>query len=125
MAFPITRRTWLGHLSVALLTWAGLRPATAASTPPGCPHPVHQPLCADRPGEGWWYRTRLRLACPLCGETVRHDGYLPDTAYAFSRAVPPPGFVAPCDSRSCVATYTFDGTGLLASGPSGQSPGHG
>jgi hypothetical protein len=90
MTVPLTRRTWLGQLSAALLAWAGLHPAQAAPAPPGCPHPVHQPLCADRPGEGWWYRTRLRLACPLCGATGRHEGYLPDTAYASSLAVPPP-----------------------------------
>jgi hypothetical protein len=123
MPFPITRRTWLGQLSAALLAWAGLRSAAAAPTPPGCPHPVHQPLCANRPGDGWWYRTRLRLACPLCGETVHHDGYLPDTTFSYCEAVRPPGYVAPWDSRACVTTYTYDAAGLLAGGPLDGPPG--
>jgi hypothetical protein len=121
----LNRRTWLGQLSATLLAWAGLRPAAASPAAPGCPHPVHQSLCADRPGEGWWYRTRLRLACPLCGATVRHDGYLPDTAYADSRAVPPPGYVAPCGSCASVTTYAYDATGLLSKGPCDAAPGHG
>ncbi len=117
MTASLSRRSWLGRLVAVVLAWAGQRPAAHAATAAGCPHPVHQPLCAARPGRGLWFRTRLRLACPLCAAVVRHDGYLPDTAYADSRAVLPPGLAAPCDSAGLIATYTYD-----ASRPGGLGP---
>ena|SRR5579884_2841200 len=107
MTTPLSRRSWLARLAAALVAWTGLRSA-ARTAAPACAHPVHRPLCADRPGRGLWFRTRLRLACPLCGEVVRHDGYLPDTASADSRAVLPPDLAAPCDGAGPIATYTYD-----------------
>jgi hypothetical protein len=88
---PLTRRRLFARALAALLGWAGLRPTPApAQAAPACPHPLHLPLCADRPGPGLWFHTYLRLACPLCQETVHQRGYLPAPAYATARAAVPP-----------------------------------
>ncbi len=107
MRTSLSRRTWLGRLTAALAGWAGLRPAASARAAAACLHPVHLPLCADRPGSGRWFGTRLRLACPLCGETARHHGYLPDPVYAYSQAVIPPGPVEQ-GTGGGLQTYTDD-----------------
>jgi hypothetical protein len=111
----LTRRGPLGSLLAGLL--ALLRPGPAAAAPAGCPHPAHQPLCAARPGRGWWYRVRLRLACPRCGATVHQRGYLPAPAYAACDLVLPPDYRPP---SSAVVSYTsYEGSGSPVAGARG------
>jgi hypothetical protein len=115
MLVPLTRRGLFARSLAALLAWAGLRP-TPATAAPACPHPLHQRLCAERPGPGLWFQTYLRLTCPLCHETVHQRGYLPDTAYATSRAVVPPDWPADTIAAHRCTTYTYD-TGTAAPPP--------
>ena len=119
----LTRRGLLARLLAGLL--ALLRPAGAAAAPPACPHPAHQPLCADRPGRGLWYRTLLRLPCPRCGAEIQHRGYLPGTVDVGCTLVVPPGSPGPepplTRVMSCsydtvrITTYAYDAAGRLLS----------
>ena len=88
MTDHLRRQSRFRGFLVTFLARVGLRPASPA--PPACPHPVHQPLCAERPGAGTWYRTLLRLVCPRCGHEVQHEGYMPGWCLAYSDTVRPP-----------------------------------
>jgi hypothetical protein len=110
-----TRRGLLGTLLAGLL--ALLRPGGGAAAPALCPHPAHQPLCAARPGRGWWYRVHLRLACPRCGATVHQRGYLPAPAYAACDLVLPPDYRPP--SSPVVAYSSYDRPGSPGGGATG------
>jgi hypothetical protein len=107
----LTRRRLFARSLAALLGWAGIsgspRPAQAV---PACPHPLHLPLFAERSGPGLWFKTYLRLACPLCQETVHQRGYLPDTAYIACHAVPPPDWPVPPAVPGKVLNYAYDAT---------------
>jgi hypothetical protein len=108
----LTRRGLLGTLLAGLVPW--MRPAAAPAAPAGCPHPVHQPLCAARPGRGWWYRVHLRLACPRCGAAVDQRGYLPGPAYAACTLVLPPDHRPP--SSTVVSYSSYEGPGAAGAG---------
>jgi hypothetical protein len=113
---PLTRRRLFARALAALLAGAGLRPAPAPAAPaPACPHPLHLPLCADRPGPGLWFHTYLRLACPLCQETVHQRGYLPEAAYATAHAAVPPERAA----RALPDTSTYSYASCPGEGPQG------
>ena len=105
MLVSLTHRGPLGRALAALLGWTGLRPALA----PACPHPLHRPLFADRPGAGPWFHTDLWLACPRCQQAVHQRGYLPDGAYAFCTAVSPPDGPANLAPVDRCASFTYGG----------------
>ena len=109
---------WRG-LTAAVLSL--LRPGAAAAFRAGCAHPVHRPLCADRPGDGPWYHTRLWLVCPACRAVVEHRGFLPVPDDLDALAAPangsPPAYAAGPGSPAGVAvfdSFSYDSAGAQA-----------